>query len=102
MSRNFSKMPDSNSDETRKRPLTIPYPLETAIAQINTTTLHYTLEKEKTQKNIQLWTFAYVRLLNKPYENEVTFRGQNIPLKCCQPLELLMCIETGEGLDLIQ
>ena len=52
MSRNFSKMPDSNSDETRKRPLTIPYPLETAIAQINTTTLHYSLEKEKNQKNI--------------------------------------------------
>ena len=32
---------------------------------------------------VQLWTFAYVRLLNKPYENEVTFRGQNPPLKCC-------------------
>ena len=25
-------------------------------------------------KHIQLWTFAYVRLLNKPYENEVTLR----------------------------
>ena len=42
---------------------------------------------------IQLWSFAYVRLLNKPYENEVPLRGQNIPLKCCQPLELLKYIE---------
>ena len=64
MSRNFSKMPDSNSDETRKRPLTIPYPLETAIAQINTTTLQNTLEKEKTQKNIQLKSDETAQLLN--------------------------------------
>ena len=27
-----------------------------------------------------------VRLLNKPYGNEVILRGQNIPLKCCQEL----------------
>ena len=33
---------------------------------------------------IQLSTFAYKRLLNKPYENEVTLRGQKSPLKCCQ------------------
>ena len=35
----------------------------------------------------------HVRLLNKPYENEVALKGQNIPLKCCQVLELLMYIE---------
>ena len=35
---------------------------------------------------IQLWTFAYVRLVNKPYENEVALKEQKIPLKCCQPL----------------
>ena len=29
--------------------------------------------------NIQLLTFAYIRLLNKPYENEVTLTGQNLP-----------------------
>ena len=34
-------------------------------------------------------------ILNKPYENEVTLRGQNILLKCCQPLELLMYIGRG-------
>ena len=34
-------------------------------------------------KHIQLWTFPYVRLLNKPYENEVTLRRQNPPLKFC-------------------
>ena len=27
--------------------------------------------------NIQLWPLAYIRLLNKPYENEVTSREQN-------------------------
>ena len=48
--------------------------------------------------NIQSWTFAYIRLLNKPYENEVTLTGQNPPLKCCQPLELLTQFE--RGLDL--
>ena len=33
--------------------------------------------------DIQSWTFAYIPLLNKPYENEVTLRGQKVPLKCC-------------------
>ena len=32
---------------------------------------------------IQLLTFAYLRLINKPYENEVTLTGQNPPLKYC-------------------
>ena len=32
--------------------------------------------------NIQLCPFAYVRVQNKTYEDEVTFRGKNIPLKC--------------------
>ena len=36
---------------------------------------------------VQLPTFPYIWLLNKPYENEVTLTGQNPPLKCCQPLE---------------
>ena len=44
---------------------------------------------------IQLWPYAYVWLLNKPYENEVTLRGQNIPLKCCKHAKLLMCIGRG-------
>ena len=39
------------------------------------------------QIHVQPWTFAYVRLLNKPYENEVTLREQKIPLKFCQPLD---------------
>ena len=37
---------------------------------------------------IQLPTFAFTRLLNKPYENEVTLTGQNPPLKCCQHIEI--------------
>ena len=38
--------------------------------------------------HIQLQTFAYTRLLNKPYKNEFTFREQNLPLKCHKPLKL--------------
>ena len=34
-------------------------------------------------------SLTYVWLLNKPYENEVALREQNIPLKCCQPLDFL-------------
>ena len=30
------------------------------------------------KSKVQLLTFAYIRLLNKHYENEVTLRGQNI------------------------
>ena len=44
---------------------------------------------------IQLWPLAYKRLLNKPYENEVTFISQNLPLKCCQSLELLTQLKRG-------
>ena len=38
--------------------------------------------------NIQLWNFALKRLLNKPYENEVTLTGQNTPLNCLNFLQL--------------
>ena len=44
---------------------------------------------------IQSWTFAIIRLLNKPYENEVTLTGQNPPLKWCQPLEILTHLIMG-------
>ena len=33
--------------------------------------------------NIQPRNFTYIRLLNKPYENEVFLRGQNPSSKCC-------------------
>ena len=47
---------------------------------------------------IQSRAKVYKRSLNKPYENEVTLRGQNPPLKCCQDLEILTLFE--KGLDL--
>ena len=37
--------------------------------------------------NIQPRNFAYMWLLNKPYENEVTLTEQNPRSKCCQHLE---------------
>ena len=51
------------------------------------------------RKYVQLPNFAYTRLLDKPYENEVTLREQNPPLKCCQPFEILNC-GLRRGLDL--
>ena len=44
---------------------------------------------------IQLWPFAYIWLLNKLFENEVNFRGQNIPLNYCDTLRLVLYIEKG-------
>ena len=38
---------------------------------------------------ILLPTATNFRLLDKPYENEVTLAGQNLPLKYCEPLEIL-------------
>ena len=46
------------------------------------------LQLEISTFNIQPWPLALKRLLNKPYENEVTLTWQNPPLKCYQPLEL--------------
>ena len=43
---------------------------------------------EKKMIYTQTWSNDYKRLLNKPYENEVTLTGQNPPLKCCQHLEI--------------
>ena len=37
---------------------------------------------------LQLPTFAYTQLLDKPDENEVTLTGQIPPLKCYQHLEI--------------
>ena len=45
--------------------------------------------------SIQLLNFAYKRLLNKPYENEVTLTRQNPPLKYYQPLELFTQFKKG-------
>ena len=47
--------------------------------------------------DVQLLNFDYKRLLNKPYENELTLTGQNPPLKCYQPLQLF--IQLKRGLD---
>ena len=41
-------------------------------------------------------------LVNKPYVNEVTLRGQNPPLKCCQPLEILVDFMKGLDLSIIE
>ena len=48
------------------------------------------------------WTFAYIRLLDKPYENEVTLTGQKPSLKCCQHLELLTQLKRGIDLSMLK
>ena len=45
--------------------------------------------------DLQLLNFAYIRLLNKPYENEVTLTGQNPPLKYPQFFELFTQLKRG-------
>ena len=47
---------------------------------------------------MQLLNFAYKRLLDKAYQNEVTWTGQNLPLKWRQSLELFTQLE--KNLDL--
>ena len=44
---------------------------------------------------IQLLNSAYKRLLNEPYENEVTLTRKNLPIKCSQPLKILTHFMTG-------
>ena len=49
-------------------------------------------------KSIQSRSKVYKCTLNKPYENEVTSRGQIPPSKCCQDLEILTLFKKGLGL----
>ena len=62
--------------------------------------------KEKHISNMNIYNtavpLAIKRLLNKPYENEVTLTGQNPPLKCCQPLEILTHFITGSDLFILE
>ena len=48
---------------------------------------------------LQLWTFTYVQLLNKPYQNEVVLREQKNFFKYCQPLYSYHAFE--KDLDLL-
>ena len=50
---------------------------------------------------VQQLASDYKRLLNKPYVNVVTLRGQNQPLKCCQPFQLLTPFEMGLDLCIL-
>ena len=51
---------------------------------------------------LQLLTFVYIRLEDRPYENEVSLIGQNPPLKCCQSLEILTHFITGLDLFMLE
>ena len=54
--------------------------------------------RQNKSRMIQLLTFDYIRLIDKPYVNGVTLREQNQPLKCCQPLDFWYT--SLKGLDL--
>ena len=45
--------------------------------------------------NLQLKSDQTERLLNKPYVDGMNLREQNLPLKCCQPLKMLILFEEG-------
>ena len=42
---------------------------------------------------VHFGTNIHERLLNKPYVSKVILRGQNLPLKCCQHLKMLIYFE---------
>ena len=44
-------------------------------------------------------SLKYIRLLDKPYVNEITLRGQKPPLQCCQRLDFKCAFL--KGLDLL-
>ena len=54
----------------------------------------YDLKKE-TSNDLQLRAKQTAHLINEHYKNEVTLTEQNLPLKCCQPLEILTYSITG-------
>ena len=59
-----------------------------AFSEVTTTATVTGVLDEVMLSYIQLPTFAYTRLLNKPCENEVTLTEQKLPLKCCKHLEI--------------
>ena len=62
----------------------------------------FDLNSSTVQLHIQSWTFAIIRLLNKPYENEVNLTGQNPPSKCCLPFEILIYFTKGIDLSILK
>ena len=51
---------------------------------------------------VELRAKQTARLVNKHYQNEVTLTGQNLPLKYCQPVEMLTHFITGLDLSMIE
>ena len=51
---------------------------------------------------VQLRAKQTAHLVNKHYQNEVTLTGQNLSLKCCQPVEILTHFITGLDLSMIE
>ena len=61
-----------------------------------------TTYKKISLSNIQSRAKVYKRLLDKPYVNGVTLRGQNLSLKYFKPLELLTCFVMGVDLLMLK
>ena len=51
---------------------------------------------------VQLRAKQTAHLVNKHYQNEVTLTGQNPPLQCCQPLEILTHFITSLDLSMLE
>ena len=51
---------------------------------------------------IQLRAKQTAHLVNKHYQNEVTLTGQNLPLKCCKPVEILTHFTTGLDFPMLE
>ena len=69
-------------------------------ASKKTSTKSLEFELRSLPKHLHSQNFAYILLLNRPYENEGTLRGQNPPLKCCKPIEIFTCFQIGLDLQI--
>ena len=62
----------------QSKPGITPLDLDSTIVRLGTVVTTVDSDfSECINSEIQLWTFAYIRLLNRPYENEVTLNEHN-------------------------
>ena len=54
------------------------------------------------KSQLQLRAKQIAPLLRKHYQNDVPLTGENPPLKCCQPLEILAQLKTALDIFLIK
>ena len=70
-------------ESVQKKSRAFGLPQQSVKAVVNISASPLTRFEIMPKQDLQSLNFAYKRLLNKLYENEVTLTGQNSPSKCC-------------------